>query len=55
MTLHATSTLLHILLVCVGGVGVEMVGMEVQVPIRVGGLVDHEVQAAVILTLEKYV
>ena len=29
--------------------------MEVQVPVRVGGLVDHDLQAAVILTLEKYV
>ena len=29
--------------------------MEVQVPVRVGGLVDRDLQAAVILTLEKYV
>ena len=29
--------------------------MEVQVPVRVDGLVDNDLQAAVILTLDKYV
>ena len=40
---------------CVYVWGGGLVGMEVQVPVRVGGLVDHDLQAAVILTLEKYV
>ena len=39
------------LYLCVGGI----VGMEVLVPVRVGGLVDHNLQAAVIFTLETYV
>ena len=56
MTSHAiTCQLVNCPTCCVYVWGGGLVGMEVQVPFRVGGLVDHDLQAAVILTLEKYV